>query len=580
MHGGIHDWEGPEAQLGANISIYVETLHCNLDKFGSEADNPFYDLVFNCTRTNEGVQWAEFAYLPNENGNPELITNAAFVGRFYFDNKPQVSATAKLPEGHLDYYTVFCRVGNGVKTSEWRVGALSVRDTGVANFLGFATYGFSNDPSDGPHVTGTPTPFFPVLEVDVPPDAGEYRYYRRVNNGPRTLIGQGATSNATTIIEADEQAYIANGGTICYYYQFLDFNGNPGPMTLIDCIDITRTMDLPVPVLNPLESTGTETASPGFEASWFCAPQGIERFEVAVHKDGGSPVTASFSPELRDIEGLGITNFTDVVLEGVTTNLSFMTYMTGRVGANFGLPENPEFLINGSVELGPEYILMVRAVGPNGERGRWSEARRFVWTPAPLAGPDVPWPTRPLPPVEDPFDSRIKARFMLPYSSDLPGDRYQGIYTSGRVGIRIGEIDNKSIGDIAPGKGIFLYTSSTPESLLYTDDDGQTVFPCVLYRYQISSPLYPQVSGDVAQVSVLMENIAYGQNDPANPGKTTLYDPFIRVTHRSQDAVWGIYLVDTHPVMLGANYQYLLVRFGENGEPETIYDAGTVSIPE
>lgn len=580
IHGGIHDWEGPEDQLESFVNVYVQTLDCfvkNIEVANLGADINF-ELI--CERFGSGVEWVEFAYIAGEAGKNE-ITNAVHLGRYDFLQAATVIQQYDLPVGLDQEFTIFCRVGNGMKASEWATAYDRTSGDMRITFNGEANYGYVPSTSgDGPHITGTIIPYFPLLEVKVPTGAGEYRFYRRVNNGPRSLIGQGETTNALTIIEADEQAFIANGGTICYYYQFFDFNGNPGPMTLIDCVPVARAMDLPVPVLNPLESIGTEISNPGFEASWFCAPQGVERFEVAVHKDGGNTLTATFSSDLRDIENNGITNFTGVVLDGVVTNLDFMTYMTGRVGANFGIPDHPEFLISTGTELGIEHIIMVRAVGPNGERGGWSEARKFIWVPAPLEGPNVPWPSRPVPPVANAFNPKIFARLMKPLEGKGPGEVYEGLYDAySRVGVRIGEIDNLDMGDIN-GSNIWFNTLAPPEDFLYEDEDGRTMLSCALYRYQIPSNRYPQVGGDVAQVSVMMENIAYGTNDPQQPGKITIYDPFIRVAKRSVESKWGIYLLDTHPVMRGATYQYLLVRFEENGEVDTIFKVGTLAIPK
>ncbi|MDF7798488.1 hypothetical protein P4C99_03390 [Pontiellaceae bacterium B1224] len=577
IHGGIHDWEGPEDQGEANVRIYAETLNCRIDKFATTSNHPNYDLEMNCIRTNAGVEWVEFSYAPGENSGQPQFAPATFAGRHYFGDSPEVKVQVKLPEGHPGYYTVYCRVGNGMKTSDVAQGVCSVQETGIANFISGATYGYTDDSGEGPHITNTGLPYFPILQVEVPDGAGEYRFYRRVNNGPRTLIGQGETTNAVTIIEADEQAYIANGGSICYYYQFFDFNGNPGPMTLIDCVEIARAMALPIPVLNPIESSGTEMASPGLEASWFCAPQGIERFEVAVHKASGSALSATFSPELRDIENNGITNFVDVIFNGAVTNLDCQTYMTGRVGANFGLPDHPEFLITAGIELGAEYILMVRATGPNGERGTWSEAQTFVWSPTLTPGPDVPWPARNLPPVEDaPFHPDVHAELLVPDGYDLlPNPIYQGI-NEPRIGIQIGSLPYRnflkppSIGNIRMSK------TGNPEAFLYTNADGETVFPCALYRVQVDSAQYPDVDGDVAQVSVLMEALAWGDGS----SETVIFDPFVAAARMSTDADWGLYLLDTHPMVYGASYRYLLVRFGPDGEMLKIYNIGTVSIPQ
>jgi len=72
-----------------------------------------------------------------------------------------------------------------------------------------------------------------------------------------------------------------------------------------------------------------------------------------------------------------------------------------------------------------------------------------------------------------------------------------------------------------------------------------------------------------------MEEIAYGTNATS----VTVYDPFIGIT-RKDSGNWGVYLIDTQPVVRGAKYQYLLMRFDENTkELDRIIPAGTVTIP-
>jgi len=103
----------------------------------------------------------------------------------------------------------------------------------------------------------------------------------------------------------------------------------------------------------------------------------------------------------------------------------------------------------------------------------------------------------------------------------------------------------------------------------------QTAMPFVVYRYQIPSQLFPNVSGDVVQVTPLMETIAYGVNDV-----TTIFDPYVAVDRDYDYGVWGLYVMDTQPVVRYASYQYLLVRFDEETkEMDRVIPAGTITIP-
>jgi len=153
------------------------------------------------------------------------------------------------------------------------------------------------------------------------------------------------------------------------------------------------------------------------------------------------------------------------------------------------------------------------------------------------------------------------------------------VYAEAYVGIRIGEIPVNAMSDITKD-GVYLTSFFDPMGFLYTNELTQTesVMPCVLYRYQVTNDLYQTVGGDVVQVSPLMEEIAYGPN---GPGNTILYDPFIgAVRLKSSNDPWGLYLLDTQPVVRGATYQYLLMRFDEETkEMDRIIPAGTVTIP-
>src|SRR5262249_16930808 len=64
--------------------------------------------------------------------------------------------------------------------------------------------------------------------IHISPSVGsrEYRVYRRVDDGPLSLLGAGAVTNIATGVDVCENAMPVNGGTICFYVQLLDENGN------------------------------------------------------------------------------------------------------------------------------------------------------------------------------------------------------------------------------------------------------------------------------------------------------------------------------------------------------------------
>jgi hypothetical protein len=104
-----------------------------------------------------------------------------------------------------------------------------------------------------------------------------------------------------------------------------------------------------------------------------------------------------------------------------------------------------------------------------------------------------------------------------------------------------------------------------------------------MYRYQVANAAFPTVSGDVVQVTPLMEQIAYELGAVSGIGISTLiHDPFIRVAPVTPGSSrHGIYLVDTQPVVRGASYRYVLMRHRPSGkEPAEIIVTQAVEVPE
>jgi hypothetical protein len=160
----------------------------------------------------------------------------------------------------------------------------------------------------------------------------------------------------------------------------------------------------------------------------------------------------------------------------------------------------------------------------------------------------------------------------------LSEDIHSGIFGSPRIGVRIGEVPD---GLVTYANKDYYQIDSTNDPIEYLYDNaavpGDTVFPCVLYRYQVTNDLYRTVGGDITQVSPLMEEIAYGHDER----RAKVLDPFIAIA-RSIDSNddWGLYLLDTQPAMRGAKYQYLILRFNEvTKEMDRIIPAGSITVP-
>jgi hypothetical protein len=86
----------------------------------------------------------------------------------------------------------------------------------------------------------------------------------------------------------------------------------------------------------------------------------------------------------------------------------------------------------------------------------------------------------------------------------------------------------------------------------------------VVYRTQVTNAAFPSVSGELIQVTPLMEQIAF-QRQALAGGNSLVHvqDPFVRLipVEETPGAMnWSLYLLDTQPVLEAASYQYFLVR--------------------
>jgi hypothetical protein len=101
--------------------------------------------------------------------------------------------------------------------------------------------------------------------------------------------------------------------------------------------------------------------------------------------------------------------------------------------------------------------------------------------------------------------------------------------------------------------------------------------PAVLYRQQVANFFYPTVSGDVVQVSPLIENIFFSGT---GPNYTYLNDPFfmLSLAGSGQNLYFDIVLKDTQPVVVGARYRYSFVRFKDNHEIAEVLPLGEVEV--
>jgi hypothetical protein len=597
--GVLRDRIGPAAGSGTVeincVQPVVNIFSINSFPLTAGPDLNNYDVFLNCTRLDSRFDWAEFygvIQYSGVGGGSTTISN--FLGRFYFGG-PAVSVWWTPPRSN-DQSTVTMQVAcraalNNGKISSFTTATVMPPPTSayadvefqaltvnVRTIAGGPNQGdcLQHDPGGG-GLSGTNNI---IISVFPTPTSKEYRIYRRVDSGPLSLLCQGAVTNILSIIKCFENAPPVNGGTICFYFQLLDENGNPSPMTPITpCIDTAPSAPLPVPVLSKIVSSG-DSSTAGMNLSWFCAPYGVERFELRVAALPTQPNTNTppstntplFSTSLSCTGAppvsMTFTNF------GTNLTLPFFSYVTPKVGPGFG-NNGAVFQVPCNVEAGKTYVAVVRALGKGNSFGGFSLFETFVWTPTNAVGPQVPWPARGLPATNSSFTA------MAAYlSSTNISPMFQSGSPSGN-GVLVG------MGNVGPTEvNVFqtpasVTTAFNPNAALQTNQMGQTIFPCAMYRYQVPNANFPGVSGDAIQVSPLMEQIAYQQTKAGTTTTTTFQDPFIAVSATSNGGThfaW-LWLRDTQPQISGARYQYVLVHFNGVHEIDQLIPSNTVEVP-
>ncbi|MEO7676767.1 MAG: hypothetical protein ABIV39_08410, partial [Verrucomicrobiota bacterium] len=427
----------------------------------------------------------------------------------------------------------------------------------------------------------------------------EYRVYRRADDGPLTLLAQGAgdydPAKPGKILEVRDDAMPPSLTRLCYFVQLLDQHGNGSPLSFIGCKEV-KPAKLPRPILSEPQAIGT-VGSPQVSLNWFCPVAGVARFQFKIRLvDSPAPSAPSglVSDKLSLYAGynaqaayLGIDK-SQFTIASVFSEAKF----TPRIGPGFG--PGPKFTINANVMPNATYAISVAAVDDQGNVGNASEIWEFIWTP-PVQLATVPWPARPLPAARDfdnlpsvppsyEFHPRVAA-VVLYNDGGLVDRRYP-------VMIRIAQIDNSNEpqGNVANTNYVQYFSSATsvnpdPNPTVFRSISGdasranQPLLPIVIYRQQVTNDWYPKVSGDVTQVSPLIERIPWRIVN----GHVTIPDRLFAGYPETKDNVnyyFFIYVRDQQPVLAGASYQYSVVRFNAKREVQEIVPAGQVTIPQ
>ncbi|MCC5840189.1 MAG: hypothetical protein JJT96_08695 [Opitutales bacterium] len=468
---------------------------------------------------------------------------------------------------------------------------------------------------DGPcfqHVSRNPAPEpgqpdIQPLEITfvMPHDAVEWKLFRRINDGPLTLVGQDADRSLAgeTVTTEDAALPGAPSTRICYFLQAFNANGMSSSLVRLDCFDVAHS-GFQRPLLTPL--TPLADAGDGQRRArlrFFAPAAGTERFEIWV---GALPditpdaISGELSP---DISNGGVIP----ALEGLEDfgDRTFRVFETPRLGGSFGASA-PDFEIEIELPAGADYAFAVRPVGrgpwaPPGDEagaarlaGPFSNIETFRWHAPEDEDPDqVPWPALDTPPVHNDFHPMADAR-VLPAGF------------GGGVGFRIGEftldpfIDavlNQQPDNTPPHINFYpadielnqvFYQASESNFLLSPASERmRSLLPGVLYRYQIDGPL-GTVSDRIVQVSPLapadIQSFLFSLpvSDRTIEFRQIL-DTFVQAVRDDDDDFvgaprYGLYLLDTMPVAAGSTYGYLLVLFDDDGEINRVVPSQPVQI--
>ena len=611
--GVLRNRQGPAAATGSIEFNCLEPVVSALQSatfylYPLPSDTVNYDLLLNCVRTDSRFDWAEFygiaTYSYAAGGIPTVVSN--YFGPLYFLGNTNVFwwwTPPRNPGGTNSNATVslqiWCRaaLANG-KISNFAVSQVNPFSSDLYAYVPFQADAVSvrtststtgdkrntgcveHDPGGG----GGGVFATNNICVNVNPSAGskEYRIYRRIDNGPLTLLDAGEVTNTALTITSCDNAPPANGGTMCFYAQMLDVNGNPGPMTVLGCIDTAPVSPLPVPVLAKLTSTGSQSA-PGMMVPWFCPPYGVQRFEVRIAGLPTAPNTNTANTAITQFStSLSCTGAPPAYMTctnfGTNLTLPFYSYTTPMAGPGFG-NNGPDFTVPCNIEFGKTYIATVRALGKNGNAGAFSDFKTFYWAPPSTpTGPHVPWPARGLPGTNANF---LAVGAYLSPSSPAPGLRTAS-YTGNAILIAAVVFSDRQPILLTPTNTIVNYTNFDPLTLVGVNVLGQSFFPAALYRYRVPTATFPQVSGDTIQVSPLMEKIAYQTISKGQQAGTIIQDPFITATTApasdSTSYLW-LWLIDSQPQVSRAGYNYIVVHFGTNHEIDQLIPSNEVDVP-
>ena len=606
--GVLRDRVGPAAPSGSIATDCEDPLlSVGTTRYTTSADPYNSNLVYlklNATRINAAIEWIDFYVSP--------LDEQAYIGRFYFDSVSNDVSTTVLRrtqvfvDAGLTTGKILARVGtsNGSISDIEDAFFLADLDPEKNNSAYVQTFDFvaaidqesdceEHDPNPSGGLSGTVEPL--EIVISLTEGSEEWKLYRSVNGGPMTMIQQGLKSfdPADYEVTIEHYNFPLNGGRVCYYAQLFDQHGQGSSMIRLGCVEIAPRTPLPQPMLSPVTPVGTDPDNGAANIEWFCAPAGVERFELWIRSDNSyGPTDLSDELRLRLPPAPNDQDFWSLHYDSTVGEI-FRAYYTGRVGTNFDAGPEYDVLWNRNLESGLRYHIRVRAVGANGHTSPWSNEESFIWSaeidfsvPFDTNNCVVPWPMLGLPEVNDAFTVTTPAsgyevglKAVFKPTDDSAKTIFEGAAI--RVGmVSTGNLDVQfqSTWEITPGyrpeNGFFQLprgAETNLDSAFYQTTDGESLLNFAVYRYQVPNDTWPKVSGDVYQVSPLIDALAaepilYGADKPA----WAVHDPYFFLIEIAESQgstpTYDLYLKDTQPVIVGASYRYLVVRFDDLGE--------------
>ena len=251
-----------------------------------------------------------------------------------------------------------------------------------------------------------------TLRLALPPDFGEYRIYRRVDDGPLALLAQGdgrhLPANAAEVIRQDD-GIPATACTLRYFGQTFDKQSQSSPLVPIGDPILLGRRDVSVPILRTPRPGGTVLA-PTMRLEWFCPPEGIERFRIRLDPEKPpAPAAVPTLPGYLTAEIVTAARYIPNDHSSLSLSPAYSLFrtatlstLTSPVGEGQPLGAGPVFSLDLPVTVSTRYTITMQAISVAGVNSGPGKEYVFTWNPPPpppviAAEPTVSWPQRRLP---------------------------------------------------------------------------------------------------------------------------------------------------------------------------------------